>query len=180
MPTWPLPGRTDRRIPGHGDAGSFWEDRGDRRHCGVDLHTPAGSRVLAIVEGTVLRTGIQTSPHRLPYWNRTYYVLVKGERGHIIRYAELEELSVREGDRIEEGQCLGRVGAVIDLSRIDERAPVYIRRLGEEGTCCMLHLEIYSAMPDSLDRYLGGNWFGNTPPAFLINPAELLRKAGGR
>jgi len=180
MPTWPLPGIPDHRIPGPGDAGSFWEDRGDRRHCGVDLHAPAGSRVLAIVQGTVLRIGIQTDPHRASYWNRTFYVLVKDQNGHIIRYAELGELSVGEGDHLEEGQCIGRVGAVIDPSRIDEGAPAYIRRLGAEGTCCMLHLEIYTAMPGSLDRYLGGNWFGCTPPAFLIDPTGLLRKAGGR
>jgi hypothetical protein len=180
MTTWPLPGCTGCRIPAPGDAGSFWEDRGDRRHCGVDIYAPEGSVVVAIVAGTVLCNGIQTTPQRTPYWNRTSYVLVKGEDGHIIRYAEMGELSVGEGDHVDEGQCIGRVGAVIDPSRIDERAPAYIRRLGAQMNCSMLHLEIYAAMPGSLGQYFGGNWFGCEKPAFLIDPTGLLRDACGR
>ena len=32
------------RIPQKGEAGSFWEDRGDRYHCGVDLYTPENTK----------------------------------------------------------------------------------------------------------------------------------------
>jgi murein DD-endopeptidase MepM/ murein hydrolase activator NlpD len=180
MPTWPLPECPDRRIPVPGEAGSFWEDRGDRYHCGIDLYAPAGSRVAAIFAGMVLGTGMQTSPATVSYWNRTFYVLVKGNNGQIIRYAELGSLMVREGDHIKEGQCIGTVGAVIDPSRIDRQAPAYIHRLGAAAITSMLHLEVYTTLPGHCDRYLGGNWFGCENPSFLVDPAELLRKAGGR
>ncbi|HDR73513.1 MAG TPA: M23 family peptidase [Methanoculleus sp.] len=180
MPAWPLPECRERTIPAPGDAGSFWEDRGDRRHCGIDLYAPEGSRVAAIVAGSLLRTGVQTSPQRVAYWNRTFYVLVKGNDGLIIRYAELGKLHAVGGDCIGEGQCIGRVGAVIDPQRIDGSAPAYIRRLGARGACSMLHLEVYAALPKNPDCHPGGNWFGREKPPYLIDPAEILRKAGGK
>jgi hypothetical protein len=179
VPTWPLPGCKNRKIPGPGETGSFWEDRGDRRHCGIDLHAPEGSSVAAIFAGTVLGTGIQTSPDTVVYWNRTLYALLKGDDGTIIRYAELGKLRVEAGDRIEEGRCIGAVGAVLNPSRIDEQAPAYIRRLGAAGASSMLHLEVYAALPPGSGCCTGGNWFGRKKPAFLFDPTELLRDAGG-
>ncbi|MDG6256254.1 MAG: hypothetical protein QCH35_01510 [Methanomicrobiaceae archaeon] len=145
MPAWPLPECRDRTIPWPGDAGSFWEDRGDRRRCGIDLYAPEGSRVAAIVAGSVLRTGVQTSPQRVADWNRRFNVLVKGNDGLIIRYAELGELHAFGGD------CIGRDGAVIDPLRIDGSAPGYIRRPGARGACSMLHLEVYASLPKTPD-----------------------------
>lgn len=178
MPAWPLPDFQGLRIPRNGEPGSFWENRGDRRHCGVDLYAPPGSRVAAIVAGRVIRTGVQTSPGAIAYWNRTCYVLVRGDDGTIIRYAELGGISVSEGDMVGEGQCIGTVGAVLDLSRIGAEAPAYIRRLGAAGASSMLHLEVYAALPEAAGRYLGGNWFGTEQPPFLVDPTEMLRNAG--
>ena len=50
---WPLP---DARpaLPSDGDPGSFWEDRGDRHHAGLDLYAPAGSAVVSIEDGIVV------------------------------------------------------------------------------------------------------------------------------
>ncbi|MDQ1252495.1 MAG: hypothetical protein QG646_1616 [Euryarchaeota archaeon] len=44
--------KTDR-IPQKGEAGSFWENRGDRYHCGVDLYVPENTEVISIENGVV-------------------------------------------------------------------------------------------------------------------------------
>ena len=36
------------KIPPKGEAGSFWEDWGDRYHCGVDLYAPENTEVLSV------------------------------------------------------------------------------------------------------------------------------------
>src|SRR5690606_29767332 len=65
--TWPVPSDTSMELPSPGGPGSFWEDRGDRRHCGIDIYAPAGTDVVAAEEGTVVCTGEATSDRILPY-----------------------------------------------------------------------------------------------------------------
>jgi hypothetical protein len=174
MTTWPLPRSPSRTLPGPGEPGSFWEMRGDRRHCGIDLHAPAGSPVASIEDGQVICTGIQTDPSGRPYWLRTYFVCIRHESGYVVRYAEIVDLEVRTGDGVLEGQCIGHVGTVIDASRVDEEAPPYIRGLAEEERCSMLHLEVYRAPPRANQRYFGGNWLDENVPDYLCDPAVLL------
>lgn len=69
------------KIPKKGYPGSFWEERGDRHHCGVDLYAPGNTEVVSIEDGIGAETGMMTSPEILPYWNPTYYVLVEGISG---------------------------------------------------------------------------------------------------
>ncbi len=38
------------RVPQIGEAGSFWENRGDRYHCGVDLYAPEIRRSFLLKE----------------------------------------------------------------------------------------------------------------------------------
>ena len=57
------PGSLFRVVPGKGQPGSFWEDRGDRFHCGVDIYAPAMSEVHACETGEVIDLGThRTSP----------------------------------------------------------------------------------------------------------------------
>lgn len=170
---WPLPG-VERLVPARGSPGSFWEDRGDRRHCGVDLYAPAGSKVASIGEATVLEVGPFTNPRSVPYWNETLYLLVEDEGGRFFKLAELASAEVRVGDRIESGQILGRVGSVLNPMKIDDRAPAYIRGLKDRGRTAMLHLELYASRPESSERYRGGNWFGPGRPRGLLDPTDLL------
>ena len=58
MKYWPGPNRYSKNIPTNGFSGSFWEDRDDRRHCGIDIYAPKGSGVIAIEYGKVIDIGL--------------------------------------------------------------------------------------------------------------------------
>ncbi|KQC05321.1 MAG: hypothetical protein APR53_08015 [Methanoculleus sp. SDB] len=181
MVTWPVPDSPAKTPPEKGEPGSFWEDRGDRLHCGIDIHAPAGSTVVAIADGTVIETGVQTDPAWVPYWNRTWFVLVDHQGICIARYAELADITVRKGDAVREGECLGHIGSVIDPGRVTGTAPAYIRTLVRSGFTAMLHLECYRSPPGLLgEKYSGGNWFGREPPSALCDPGIILTAVGDR
>lgn len=173
---WPLPGIV-RVFPPEGTAGSFWEDRGDRCHGGLDLYAPRGSPVVAIEEGKVWSAGIFTSPDLVPYWNRTYEVTVAHVSGIFCRYAELGDISVERGSPVRGGEVIGHVGEVLDLALVGPDAPPYIRSLKRRGHGSMLHLEAFSDAPGPAREYLGGNWFTRERPAHLLDPAVILRDA---
>lgn len=176
--TWPAPGSHSRIVPEKGSPGSFWEDRGDRRHAGVDLYAPAGTPVLAVEAGTVLEVALFTSPEVREYWNETYSVLMESS-GRLLRYAEMSHAAVRPGERVAAGQQVGRVGQVLNLERVDENAPPYIYRLRLKQVHSMLHFEMYSAPPDP-QHYLGGNYFLSAPPPALLDPTGYLQALDGR
>jgi murein DD-endopeptidase MepM/ murein hydrolase activator NlpD len=172
---WPLPG-VARVIPTGGEPGSFWEDRGDRRHAGLDLYAPPGSPVVAVEDGRVVSTGIFTTPSLVPYWNTTHQATVAHGPGTYIRYAELGDLAVAAGDSIRGGDLIGHVGEVINQALVGPDAPGYIRELMERGTSSMLHLEVSTSPPGTDPRYRGGNWFTGEKPEGLVDPAQVLRE----
>jgi murein DD-endopeptidase MepM/ murein hydrolase activator NlpD len=177
MRCWPVPGSDRTKMSASGAPGCFWEDRGDRRHCGMDIHAPAGSDVVAVEAGDVLNVAPFTSPHALPYWNETYYVLIRHESGHFCKYAELGATAVVPGEPVEAGQVIGQVGMVLNDRAIGADAPLYIQKLKEGGLGSMLHFEVYRAMPTQLPYYLGGNLLGGPKPAELLDPAQYLKTA---
>ena len=171
---WPLPG-TGHTFPPEGGAGSFWEDRGDRSHAGVDLYAPAGSRVVSIEDGIVVSAGVFTTPDLVPYWNVTYQVTIDHDSGIVCRYAELGDLAVEAGARVDGGEVIGHVGEVLNLSLVGAGSPPYIRALKERGRASMLHLEVFTSVPGPDRRYQGGNWFSPESPSYLLDPALVLR-----
>lgn len=175
MEQWPLDKSHSKKIPVKGEAGCFWENRGDRFHCGVDLYAPEGSEVVSIEDCVVVEIGMMTSADILQYWNTTYYVLTKNDSGLFCKYGELSKTTVKEGDRIRSGQMIGYVGAVLNPQRIDGKSPPYIQKLKDKNTS-MLHFEIWKEDPVTSHKdYLGGNWFTKEKPANLIDPTEYLR-----
>ncbi len=72
------------RVPEKGKAGSFWENRGDRYHCVVDLYAPENTEVISIERGIVAETGLMTSPEILSYWSPTYYSIVESNRSKMV------------------------------------------------------------------------------------------------
>ncbi len=177
MVTWPIPSIARKVVPQQGEPGSFWEARGDRRHCGIDLYATEGAAVVAIRAGTVVETGIATSPEQVPYWKRTCSVLIRDADGYIWRYAELSRVCMRLSDRISEGGRIGSIGSVIDRSKVTADAPAYIRSLVEAGHHSMLHIEVYTCRPVSSPAYSGGNWMGDGMPEGLIDPTPFLMEA---
>jgi murein DD-endopeptidase MepM/ murein hydrolase activator NlpD len=172
---WPAPNSFSKTIPKAGAPGSFWEDRGDRRHCGVDIYTPAESPAVAIEDGSVIEIGAFTSQDKVPYWNNTKHVLVENNTGLICKYAELGNVVVAAGEFVEAGQLIGRVGIVLDTAKITPDSPPYIQKLKKSENSSMLHFELYSSPPGETNDYLGGNWFGGSKPKNLLDPGGYLR-----
>jgi murein DD-endopeptidase MepM/ murein hydrolase activator NlpD len=173
---WPLPG-FGKLLPARGTPGSFWEDRGDRCHGGLDLYAPPGSPVVAVEDGKVISVGIFTSQDLVPYWNRTFEVTISHVTGIFCRYAELGDMVIGKGAPVSGGEVIGHVGEVLNPGSIGANAPPYIRSLKEHGHGSMLHFEAYSAAPVPSPAYLGGNWFTRERPDHLLDPAVILRDA---
>jgi len=163
-----------RPVPSRGSPGSFWEERGDRHHCGVDLYASTGSKVVSVEDAVVLEVGIFTSPRIIPYWNKTSYILVENEDGLCAKFAELARVDVRSGDRLSPGQTVGLIGSVLNPEKIDDGAPAYIKKLKVAGDSSMLHFELYRSRPGISKEYLGGNWFGEGVPPGLLDPTDRL------
>jgi murein DD-endopeptidase MepM/ murein hydrolase activator NlpD len=162
------------QVPKIGEAGSFWEDRGDRHHCGVDLYAPENTEVVSVERGIVAETGLMTSPEILPYWNPTYYVIIEQSKGLFCKYGELASFTVKKGNEIEPEQLIGHVGMVLNSEKIDGSCPLYIKKLKNKNLS-MLHFELWENEPITIHRnYLGGNWFAEEKPENLMDPTEYL------
>lgn len=174
MKYWPVPDSYRKTVPRAGDPGSFWEDRGDRNHCGIDIYAPGKSAVLAFDHGTIAHVGIFTSPRDIPYWNVTQFILLRHENGLVVNYAELDEVLVGKGDIVRPGDVIGRVGSVLNSHKITNTSPCYIQTLKQNGHLSMLHFELYQGMPPPPRDYLGGNSFKPSRPRNLLDPTALL------
>jgi murein DD-endopeptidase MepM/ murein hydrolase activator NlpD len=171
---WPVPESYSKKLPAQGQPGSFWENRNDRFHCGIDIYAPQNSKVVAIKSGTVLDCGLFTNSSTVHYWNKTYFATIFCSDELIIKYCELGSLAVQSGDTLLAGELIGRVGSVLDASKITEKDPAYIQALKTTGNNSMLHLEVFQKLPVPLDNYLGGNLFDAKRPTHLLNPQKIL------
>jgi len=96
--TWPVRGwltsRYGYRISPHGE--------GRRLHAGIDIAAPRGTPVVAPSAGHVAFAG----------WHTAYGNLVVIDHGYGLssKYAHLSRIHVRVGQRLSEGDLLGRVG----------------------------------------------------------------------
>ena len=178
MKCWPVPDSYEKAPPLKGAEGAFWEDRGDRHHCGVDIYAPEGSDVLAMDDGRVLEVGVFTAPEKVPYWHVTHYLLVSHGDGLIARYAELRDVTVEPAQTVKARQLIGHVGRVINVKKIEASSPGYIQRLRLNGRASMLHLELYRSLPGSEDAYMGGNTFSGFKPGGLLDPTGVLKALG--
>jgi murein DD-endopeptidase MepM/ murein hydrolase activator NlpD len=163
------------KIPQKGEPGSFWEDRGDRYHCGVDLYAPENTEVVSVEGGIVSETGLMTSPEILPYWNPTYYVIIEHDKGLFCKYGELAGFTVKKGHEVEPGSLIRFVGMVLNSEKIDSSCPLYIQKLRNKNPS-MLHFEVWENEPIATHRnYLGGNWFAEEMPENLRDPERYLK-----
>lgn len=174
MKYWPVPDSYFKQIPAKGSPGSFWENRGDRFHCGVDIYAPENSNVYSIEKGKVKEIGIFTSPEIVKYWNKTLYVIIKGVSGLFYKYAEMNSTYVNVDETVETGQLIGHIGLVLNSKKINEKSPEYIKRIKEKGKLSMLHLELYNRKPFKNNKYIGGNLFHKIKPKTLLDPNKVL------
>jgi murein DD-endopeptidase MepM/ murein hydrolase activator NlpD len=175
MKCWPVPNSYSKTIPKDESQGSFWENREDRHHCGIDIYAPEGSNVLSIEDGIVIESGTFTPNDIIPYWNKTYFVMIKNNSGLICKYAELNDVIVSVNNSVKAGQLIGHVGLVLNSNKINEKSPSYIQKIKRNGQCSMLHFELYKSIPIKSTYYLGGNWFSHITPEELLNPTYYIK-----
>lgn len=174
MKYWPVPESYTDELPKFGSLGSFWRDRGDRYHCGIDIFAPPGSAVIAIESGQVVDKGIFTSPSHNRYWNTTSYITIKSSENILYKYASLSQTFIHVGDFIEGGQDIGLIGLVINKFKIAPQTPMFVREYIENNLMSMLHLEMYKSPISEVRPYSGGNYFGRTKPDSLLDPNVFL------
>ncbi len=75
-------------------------------HCGVDLAVPTGTDVAAAAAGEVIQSG----------WNGGYgiSVYIRHDDGSITRYGHMSETLVCVGDKVSQGDIIGRSGSTGD------------------------------------------------------------------
>jgi murein DD-endopeptidase MepM/ murein hydrolase activator NlpD len=104
--TSPPPPVTDPNSfiwPANAKITSAFGRRGGRAHTGVDIDAPYGAPIVAAQAGTVTLAG----------WKNGYGQTVIIDHGHGIRtlYAHESRLLVRVGQRVNQGDLIGKVGA---------------------------------------------------------------------
>jgi len=174
MKFWPVPDSFESIIPKAGTPGSFWEERSDRFNCGVDIYAPEHSVVLSIEDGMVIDIGVFSSPEDEIYWNRTYYVIIKTPGKINFKYCELQEVSVKIGQKLEAGTELGRIGKILNTQHISNGVPFYIRELAYMDHPSKLHLELYKAPIMEVRPYKVGNFMGDVKPKSILDPNVYL------
>ncbi|HCC51643.1 MAG TPA: hypothetical protein DEQ30_05925 [Porphyromonadaceae bacterium] len=114
----PIPTGSSYRIAGGGFNSSREDENGNpRSHAGIDYIADVGTPVIAMCDGKVMHVSDS-------FYYGTGVVEVHNNDGTVIRYCEIKP-SVKEGDTVTKGKCLGKVIA------------------NTKNENHMLHLEVY-------------------------------------
>lgn len=174
MSVWPVPDSYSKTIPHKGEPGCFWEDRDEKYHCGIDIHAPLGSIVLAIESGIVIETGSYTTAEDEDYFLDTYYVIVKTPHKIFFKYSELSEFTHKVGDRLKAGDEIGKIGTPLDIDKVPMDLPFYMKEMINNDRTSMLHIELLKVPVIEIKPYSYGNFLGKTKPYSLLDPALFL------
>jgi murein DD-endopeptidase MepM/ murein hydrolase activator NlpD len=74
-----------------------------RAHLGVDYRAPAGAPVVAVSDGVVVSAGLSGGSGRM--------VHLRHNNGFESQYLHLSAIAVRAGERVRQGELIGRVGS---------------------------------------------------------------------
>lgn len=74
-----------------------------RAHLGVDYRAPGGAPVVAIADGTVISAGMSGASGRM--------VHLRHANGYESEYLHLSSMAVHAGERVSQGELIGRVGS---------------------------------------------------------------------
>lgn len=155
-----------RGLPINRHPGAFGCPRKYDIHTGVDLYLDKESGVYAIEEGIVAKYDLFTGGEKMPWWNTTYALSVKGENCFWV-YGEIES-DLRIGDKVKRGQKVGEVLPVISKDKIRLDIPGHSNY--------MLHLEKcdLSWETECKDLQWSGWYYNNSKPRYLLDPTQDL------
>lgn len=81
---------------------NYLQDRGSHKHAGIDISAAEGTPVYAVLDGTV-RRGEDAGGYG-------HYITMEHGNGLFTRYGHLSSYSVPDGNEVEQGREIGRVG----------------------------------------------------------------------
>ncbi len=146
-----LPFRPNSKVTitdDYGGPGTDVYKRRGRSHAGIDISAPPGTPVVTPVAGKVIRSSTQLDPKTGRGYGR--YIDIQIPDGRVLRFAHLGNTFVREGEILQPGQLIAKVG--------DSGSP------GSHH----LHFEVRSSDPDKQFYFEGSE----DPKQFL---AEVKR-----
>lgn len=173
MKSWPLPNSYADTLPSDGDRGSYWEDRQIGFNCGIDLFCPSNSDVFLIESGTVLNISTFTQKNELHCFENTLQCVIKCN-SIIYKYCFLTNINLELGQKVESGSKIGVCGNSIDIEKIKDTDPFYLREIAHTNHISLLHLELLKAPIMEVRPYNYGNFLGESRPNSLINPVLFL------
>lgn len=173
MKSWPLPNSFNDTLPSEGDRGSYWEDRQIGHNCGVDIYCPPQSDVIAIESGIVLGISKFSERDNEHCFEDSYCCVIKA--GTIIyKYCFINEISLKLGQKINNGDRIGICDIVVNKNKINDTDPFYLREIAHTDNASFLHLELFKSPIMEVRPYKFGNYMGDITPTSLINPLLFL------
>lgn len=98
---WPIPGYSRISSPYGYRIHPILKTR--KMHTGIDIPAPKGTPVVAIDGGTVITSGVKGS--------YGYTIMIQHDDGKVSLYAHNSELVAVEGQRVEKGEIVAKVGS---------------------------------------------------------------------
>ena len=98
---WPVTGR----ISGHFGRQRVYQGEPGSYHSGIDIAAPTGTPFVAPAAGVV------TLASRTPFSLEGQIIIIDHGAGLNSAFIHLSDIAVKEGDRVEQGQLLGAIGA---------------------------------------------------------------------
>ena len=109
-------------VPLNGNLGSPFGPRWGRFHEGIDIEGWAHTEVHAALSGEVVRVGWLGG-----YEGYGLVIKLRHARGIVTMYAHLARAFVRLGDRVAEGQLIGRAGCTGSCTGVHLHFQVWLR-----------------------------------------------------
>lgn len=81
------------------------------KHAGVDIAVPVGTKLLAPVSGKVIHVvNVNDGTEKRNKWGYGNQVVIQRDDGVITQQSHLYDVNVKVGDRVQQGQVIGRTG----------------------------------------------------------------------
>ena len=80
-------------------------------HAGVDIAVPVGTKLLAPMSGKVIHVvNVNDGTEKRNKWQYGNQVVIQRDDGVITQQSHLYDVNVKVGDRVQQGQVIGRTG----------------------------------------------------------------------